>query len=121
MMSQRELGEILEPRARELMELLRDNLRHAGVLEMLGGGIVLTGGGARLLSLTESCEDILRRPTRIGLPMGMAQLPVELQEPEYATAIGMVFYTQRARVLKSKEESGFGARLRALFARGYTS
>jgi cell division protein FtsA len=87
------------------MELLRDNLCHAGVFERLGGGIVLSGGGARLLSLTESCEDILRRPTRIGLPMGMAQLPVQLQEPEYAAAIGMVFYTQRARVLKSKEKS----------------
>jgi cell division protein FtsA len=120
MMRQRDLGEILEPRARELMELCRDNLRHAGVLETLGGGIILTGGGARLLSLTESCEDILRRPARIGLPMGMAQLPVELQEPEFATAIGMVFYTQRARVLKNKEETGFGARLRALFARGYS-
>jgi cell division protein FtsA len=121
MMRQRDLGEVLEPRARELMELLRDNLRHAGVLDMLGGGIVLTGGGARLLSLTESCEDILRRPARIGLPMGMAQLPVGLQEPEFAAAIGMVSYTQRARVLKSREDAGFGARLRALFALGYTS
>jgi cell division protein FtsA len=121
MMRQRELGEILQPRACELMELCRDNLRHAGVLDMLGGGIILTGGGARLLSLTESCEDILRRPARIGLPMGMAQLPIELQEPEYSAAIGMVFYTQRARVLKKNEaESGFGARLRALFARGYS-
>jgi cell division protein FtsA len=106
MMRQRELGEILEPRSR--------------VLDTLGGGIVLTGGGARLTSLIESCEDILRRPARLGIPMGMAQLPVELQEPEYATAIGMVFYTQRARVLRNKEESGFGARLRALFARGYS-
>jgi hypothetical protein len=53
--------------------------------------------------------------------MGMAQLPIELQEPEYSAAIGMVFYTQRARVLKKNEaESGFGARLRALFARGYS-
>jgi len=119
MMRQRELGEILQPRACELMELCRDNLRHAGVLEMLGGGIILTGGGARLPSLTETCEDILRRPTRIGLPMGIAQLPVELQEPEYAAAIGMVFYTQRARVLKGTTPNGFGARLRALFARGY--
>jgi cell division protein FtsA len=118
LMRQRELGEILEPRARELMELLRENLRHAGVLDMLGGGIVLTGGGARLTSLTESCEDILRRPTRLGIPMGIAQLPAELQEPEYSTAIGMVFYTQRARVMKSREEGGFGARLRALFAKG---
>jgi cell division protein FtsA len=119
LMKQRDLGEILEPRARELMELLRDNLRHAGVLDMLGGGIVLTGGGARLLSLTESCEDILRRPTRIGLPLGMAQLPVELQEPEFATAIGMVFYSQRARALKGPDGGGFGARLRALFVRGF--
>jgi cell division protein FtsA len=86
---------------------------------MLGGGIVLTGGGARLLSLTESCEDILRRPTRIGLPLGMAQLPVELQEPEFATAIGMVFYSQRARALKGPDGGGFGARLRALFVRGF--
>jgi cell division protein FtsA len=119
MMRQRDLGEILEPRARELMELLRDNLRHAGVLDMLGGGIILTGGGSRLISLTELCEDILRRPARLGIPMGLAGLPVELQEPEYATAIGMVFYTQRTRLLKNRQEPGLGARLRALFARSY--
>ncbi|MDR3764403.1 MAG: cell division protein FtsA [Acidobacteriota bacterium] len=118
MMRQRDLGEILQPRAVELMEMCRDMLKHAGVLDMLGGGIILTGGGARLASLTESCEDILRRPTRIGLPLGIAQMPAELQEPEFATAIGMVFYTQRTRVLRNKEEMGFGARLRALFARG---
>ncbi|PSH04537.1 MAG: cell division protein FtsA [Acidobacteria bacterium] len=120
MMRQRDLAEILEPRARELMELLRDDLHRAGVLEKLGGGIILTGGAARLPSLLDTCEDILRRPARLGLPLGMAQLPVELQEPEYAAAIGMVFYTQRARVLKrkEKEETGFGARVRALFVRG---
>lgn len=118
MMPQRELGEILQARAAELMEMCRDHLKHAGVLDILGGGVVLTGGGSRLSSLTESCEDILRRPARIGLPMGIAQMPSELQEPEFATAIGMVFYTQRARVLKNKEEMGFGARLRSLFMRG---
>src|SRR6476469_7789773 len=32
-MSQRMLGEILEPRARELFELVRDNLRHGGVFD----------------------------------------------------------------------------------------
>ncbi len=36
MMRQRDLAAILEPRARELMELLRDNLRHAGVLDDAG-------------------------------------------------------------------------------------
>src|ERR1700685_2875046 len=36
MMQQRMLGEILEPRGRELMEMLRDHLRHAGMDELLG-------------------------------------------------------------------------------------
>ena len=72
---QRFLGEVLEPRARELIYMLRDNLRQAGVLEMLGSGVVLTGGGARLPGLIETAEDILRCPARIGLPIPMAKLP----------------------------------------------
>ena len=46
MVRQRFLAEILEPRARELFTMLRDNLRQGGVLEALGAGCVFTGGGA---------------------------------------------------------------------------
>jgi cell division protein FtsA len=114
---QRFLGEVLEPRARELIYMLRDNLRQAGVIEMLGSGVVLTGGGARLPGLIETTEDILRCPARIGLPIPMAKLPALLGEPEFATVIGMVFYAHRARVLKAREEQGLGKRLRSFFAR----
>src|ERR1700722_20622629 len=48
MVRQRFLAEILEPRARELFTMLRDNLRHGGVLEALGAGCVVTGGGANM-------------------------------------------------------------------------
>ena len=120
MMRQRDLGGILEPRARELMELVRDHLQRGGVLDALGGGVILTGGGALLNGLAEVCEEVLRRPTRLGVPLGMSQLPGELQAPEFSTAIGMVFYTQRARVLKHRESGGLGARLRAIFAREAT-
>ena len=34
LISQRMVGEILEPRARELFEMLRDNLRHSGMLDI---------------------------------------------------------------------------------------
>ncbi|MGA2991318.1 MAG: cell division protein FtsA [Candidatus Korobacteraceae bacterium] len=114
LVAQRFLGEVLEPRARELAEMLRDNLRQAGVLELLGAGVVLTGGGARLTGMMETVEDVLRRPARMGLPIPMAKLPSLLAEPEFATAIGMVFYAHRSRVLKTREERGFGARLRWL-------
>ncbi len=114
---QRFLGEVLEPRARELVYMLRDNLRQAGVVEMLGSGVVLTGGGARLPGLIETAEDILRCPARIGLPIPMAKLPALLGEPEFATVLGMVFYWHRIRAQKVREEQGLGKRLRSFFAR----
>jgi len=117
LMQQRMLGEILEPRARELMELLRDQLRQAGVYELLGAGLVFTGGGARLNALIDTAEDTLRRPARLGYPVPIAKLPSNLLEPEYSTAIGMVLYGHRARQARMNVDRGFGARLKALFAR----
>ena len=116
LMQQRMLGEILEPRARELMELLREHLRQAGVYELLGAGVVFTGGAARLNSLIDTAEDMLRRPARMGYPVPIAKLPSNLLEPEFSTAIGMILYGHRARQARSNVDRGFGARLRALFA-----
>ena len=117
LVQQRMLGEILEPRARELMELLREHLRQAGVYELLGAGVVFTGGGSRLNALMETAEDTLRRPARLGYPVPIAKLPSNLLEPEFSTAIGMVLYGHRARQARINSDRGFGARLKALFAR----
>ena len=57
MVRQRFLAEILEPRARELFTMLRDNLRQGGVLEALGAGCVLTGGGANMAGLAGQCGE----------------------------------------------------------------
>src|SRR6201993_3987107 len=51
LMPQRLIAEILEPRARELFEMMRDSLRQSGMFDMCIAGIVLTGGGSRLPGL----------------------------------------------------------------------
>ncbi len=117
LMQQRMLGEILEPRSRELMELLRDHLRQAGVYELLGAGVVFTGGASRLNSLLEVAEEILRRVVRLGYPVPIAKLPSNLLEPEFSTAIGMVLYGHRARQARMNIDRSIGAKLKALFAR----
>jgi cell division protein FtsA len=117
LMQQRMLGEILEPRSRELMELVRDHLRQAGVADLLGAGLVFTGGGSRLNGLLETAEDILHRPIRQGYPVPIAKLPSELLEPEFGTAIGMVLYGHRARQARLNLDRGLGAKIRALFAK----
>src|ERR1700738_5238015 len=60
MVSQRLIGEILEPRARELFEMLRENLRHAGMLEVCAAGVVISGGGSRLPGLMDIENSVLR-------------------------------------------------------------
>jgi len=69
MMPQRMAGEILEPRARELFELLRDNLRHAGVLEHCIAGFVLSGGASRLPGILDVAESVLRKAARLASPI----------------------------------------------------
>ncbi len=111
---QRMVSEILEPRARELFEMLRDNLRHAGVLDICTGGVVLSGGASRLPGILDIAESVLRRPVRLSWPMPLAKMPSTLAEPEYATVLGMVFYGHRARLARGVQDERWSARLKAM-------
>lgn len=113
---QRFLAEILEPRARELFTMLRDNLRQGGVLEALGTGCVLTGGGAKLAGLLDVAESLLRTPARVGSPVPLSRMPQELAAPEFATAIGMLLYTHRTQLRRANEELGLKEKLKSIFA-----
>ncbi len=117
MMSQRMTGEILGPRARELFELMRENLRQAGVLNHCIAGFVLSGGASRLPGLLDVAESILRKAARLAWPTPMAKMPSLLAEPEFATTLGMVYYGHRARLARGLQEPGFGSRMKAMFAK----
>ncbi len=117
LMSQRLLGEVIEPRARELFEILRDHLRSAGMMEFIPAGVVLTGGGSRLNAIGEIAEDVLRKPVRMGIPASISKMPSELAQPEFSTVIGMALHAYRVRMLQGQQEQGIGSKIRRLFAR----
>jgi cell division protein FtsA len=118
LMPQRFLAEILEPRAQELCELMRDHLKQAGALELCPAGVVLTGGGSRMTGLAEVCQKILDRPIRLAVPEPpIAEMPPQLAEPEFATAVGLAMYAHRTTIAKMNPEQGFGHKLRALLAK----
>jgi cell division protein FtsA len=114
LISQRMVGEILEPRARELFEMIRDNLRHAGMLDLCAGGVVLSGGASRLPGILEIAESVLRRHLRLSWPLPLAKMPSLLAEPEFATVLGMAFYGHRSRVARGQQEDRWGSRLKAV-------
>jgi cell division protein FtsA len=117
LMPQRFVAEILEPRAMELCELLRDHLQHAGILEFCTAGVVLTGGGSRLNGLAEICERVLKRPVRLASSMPLARMPEQLAAPEFATVVGLAMYAHRTSVAKLAQEKGIGSKLRAWWAK----
>lgn len=114
LISQRTVGEILEPRARELFELLRDNLRQSGMLELCIGGLVLSGGASRLPGILDIADSVLRRSVRLSWPTPLAKMPASLAEPEYATALGMVFYAHRARLARGSQDERWSSKLKAM-------
>jgi cell division protein FtsA len=112
----RMLSDIVEPRAQELLMLVRDEMRRAGIESQVPAGIVLTGGGAHLRGLTELCEKIFNLPVRVAIPRGLAGMSEEVSRPEYSTAVGLVLYGARTRRLAGARPAGFMGKLRSMFA-----
>jgi len=119
MLRRRTVAEILEPRARELMYFVKESLRQGGVLEALGLGCVLTGGGSQLPGMLDVTESLLRVPARLGTPVRLSKMPAELIQPGFSTAIGMLLYTHRTRETRAAESNGLRSKLRSIFAASY--
>ena len=117
LMRQRMVAEILEPRATEMCELLRDHLRHAGVLEICHAGVVFTGGGAHLPGLTEMAEKVLKTPVRIASSMVLNKMPAQLAEPEFSTVVGLAMYAHRTTAAKMSPQASWSAKMRAWLTR----
>ena len=117
LLPQRLLAEILEPRARELFEMLRDTLRQSGTFDICLAGVVLSGGGSRLPGLLDIADSVLRKPIRLSWPVPLAKMPTELAEPEFATTLGMVYYGHRARVARGIQDARWSSRLKSFFAK----
>jgi cell division protein FtsA len=112
----RMLSEIVEPRAHELLMLIRDELRRAGLASQIPAGIVLTGGGANLRGLPEMAEKVFNLPVRIAVPRGLAEMNEQVSRPEYATAVGLVLYGARTRRLAGARPNGWVGKLKSMFA-----
>lgn len=84
------LADVIEPRVEELFLLIQAELRRSGYEELLGTGIVLTGGSAKLAGMVELAEEIFHMPVRVGVPQYNGALSEVVRNSSYATGIGLV-------------------------------
>lgn len=88
--SRRVLSEIVEARLAETFELLKEQLKRAGLEEGLPAGIVLAGGTAQLQGIRRLAGDVFQAPVRIGKPNGVYGLVDAIGSPAYATSVGLL-------------------------------
>jgi cell division protein FtsA len=112
----RMLTDIIEPRAMELLALIREDLQRAGLDRQIPAGFVLAGGGARLNGLVELAEDSFHLPVRIAEPKGLADLPEQVAQPEYATVVGLVMYGAKTRRNAPPRAGNLVNKLKSMFA-----
>jgi len=89
------LGEILEPRIEEIFTLIKREIFRAGMDNVITSGVVLTGGSSLLHGITDIAESIFDVPSRLGKPMGISGLVDVVNNPMYATGVGLVLYGAR--------------------------
>jgi cell division protein FtsA len=110
----REICEILQPRAEELLTLLRDEIQRSGWDATLRGGIVITGGGAQLDGLLELTGQVFNASVRYGLPHGLGGLVDVINSPGWATAAGLLRYGAHAETAAERRPRRKGFSMRGM-------
>lgn len=90
-----QICEIIQPRMAEILTMAKERVEKKGLLPQIGGGIVLTGGGAMLPGSVELAQEVFRVGVRLGEPGNYGGLVDRYQSPEYSTAVGLVRFAAR--------------------------
>jgi len=104
------LAEVVEPRIEELYGLVQAELRRSGFEDMLGSGIVLTGGSAKMEGMVDLGEEVFHMPVRLGIPQYVGGLSGVVHNPIFSTGVGLVLYGARNRMGRGPLKESRGGR-----------
>jgi cell division protein FtsA len=105
--NQYNLAQVIEPRYEELLYLVKEELHKIGMANSLMAGIVITGGSSKIPGLVELAEKIFGLPVRLGLPNNVLGNPEIINDPIFATGIGLLYSKkERQRTRKNYINAG---------------
>ena len=119
------LAEVVEPRIEELFELVRNELRRSGFEELMGSGVVLTGGSSKMDGMVELAEEVFHMPVRVGIPKSVQGLTEAVRNPIYSTGVGLIQFghinqgPKRPQEPKTTTFSGVMSRMKTWFHGGF--
>jgi len=102
------LGEIMEPRMEEIFQLVNREIISSGCSDMLGGGIVLTGGTTLMPGALELAEFVFDLPVKRAAPEGLAGFADMVASPVFSTAVGLVLWGAQDKTALSRKSAVSG-------------
>jgi cell division protein FtsA len=87
-----DLSEIIKVRISEILRLIMLELPQGDYHKLIPAGLVITGGGANLPGIAELGQQITRMPVRVGYPMKLSGVSENLDNPAYATSVGLLLW-----------------------------
>lgn len=114
-----QLAGIIQPRAEEMLEMVRDKIEQSGFESAIGRRVVFTGGGSQLNGLRQLADVVLDKTSRLSRPVGLEGLTDLSGSPQFATAAGLVVYgaKQAAQFSRSRRRENVFSDLFGNFSR----
>ena len=109
--STKHVAEIVEARLEEIFDLVNKELKKINKDGQLPSGAVLTGGGAKLPGVVELAKKQLRLPVSVGLPGTVTTVIDRVDDPSFATAVGLVLWANEFLLGKSRTVNKFARRV----------
>ena len=114
--SQKSLSTVINARVDEILDAIKRRLEQPGLLQRVGSGIVMVGGGAHLRGIAEETERVFGLPCTVGKPRWVSGLATATEGPQYAACSGLVQYGFGAAPGR-KRASPLGSWFKGLFGR----
>jgi cell division protein FtsA len=83
---------IIRPRLNELFTMIGIEIKKSGFAGQTPSGLVITGGGARTVGVTDAAKRMLAMPVRVAIATNIKGIIDEVQEPSFSTVIGLLSY-----------------------------
>ncbi len=97
------LGEIIEPRMEEIFQLVNREIIASGCSDILGGGVVLTGGTTLMPGALELAEFVFDLPVKRASPENIDGFADLVASPIYSTSVGLVLWGGQDRQAASRK------------------
>lgn len=107
LVSKKQVVEIIKARYHEIFLLVKDELAKIHRDGMLPAGVILTGSGAKLPGVIDLARETLNLPAQIGFPQNYDGVVDKIDDPAYATAIGLLIWGSR---FEGRHHAGLGMR-----------